>query len=296
MFRNEGIWNDLESRAEAGGMIANSALPEVVVRYDSPYTMLLGMLTETKHSKPDGSDDCRVAYGQAKTARPMVERSVHNPLRFPSWFGAWRMNLLWIKRWSCLALVMLVAACASTTITDSWKNPAYKGGVFHSLLVVGVTDSPTNRRIFEEEFSRTLRDAGVNAIASYTLIPQNGKLDERTLKDAVRSQGLEGVLMTRLVRREKETVYDTTRYASAYAPNPNPDRLYGYYSTAWPRYGTPEVREYESVVLETTLWNAADSELVWTGTTSTFAPSRVQSATAGFAKVMIDALKERNLI
>ena len=67
--------------------IANSALPELVIRYVSPYTMLLSMLTETENAKPDGSDDCRAAYAKAKDARPELTRSGHNPFNFLPWFG-----------------------------------------------------------------------------------------------------------------------------------------------------------------------------------------------------------------
>jgi len=206
------------------------------------------------------------------------------------------MRCFWIKRWSSMALVVLVAACASTTLTGAWKNPAYEGGAFHKLLVVGATDSPTDRRIFEDVFARALREAGVDAVASYTVIPQEGKIDEGTLKDAVRSQGLQGVVMTRLVRIDKQTVV-TPGYVSTLPSVRYRDSLYGYYATAWAPYGRPpEVREIESAVLETTLWDAADSKLVWTGTTSTFAPSNVQSATADFATVVISELKARKLL
>jgi hypothetical protein len=198
-------------------------------------------------------------------------------------------------RW-CVALLVLASACASTSLTGAWRNPAYTGGAFHKLLVVGTTDSPTDRRVFEDSFVAALRDAGVEAIASHSLIPQDGKIDEPALKNTVREHGLDGVIMTRLVRIDTQTVV-TPSYVSTLPSLRYRDSLYGYYSTAWPPYGmAPEVREYKSAVLETTLWNAADSKLVWTGTTSTFAPSSIQSATADFAKVMISELKTRDLL
>jgi hypothetical protein len=200
------------------------------------------------------------------------------------------------KGWWCMALLALASACASTSLTGAWRNPAYTGGAFHKLLVVGATESPTDRRVFEDTFAAALRGAGVEAIASHTLIPQEGKIDETTLKSAVREHGLDGVIMTRLVRIDTQTVV-TPSYVSTLPSVRYRDSLYGYYATAWPPYGMPpEAREYKSAVLETTLWNAADSKLVWTGTTSTFAPSSVQSASADFAKVMIDELKTRDLL
>ena len=207
------------------------------------------------------------------------------------------MNWMTPLRATAVALTLLLAACASTTLTNAWKDPAYKGAGFRKLLVVGATDSPTNRRIFEEEFARALRAAGVDALPSYTVIAQDGKkIDEAMLKDVVRRQGLDGVVMTRLVRIDKQTVYTPGYYWGVPALGYR-DSLYGYYNGAWSPYALPaEVREYESAVLETTLWNAADEKLVWTATTSTFAPSSVKSATADFSKVVIEELRARKLL
>jgi len=195
------------------------------------------------------------------------------------------------------AALLLLAACASTTLTNAWKDPAYSGGGFRRLLVVGATDSPTHRRVFEDEFARALRAAGVEAVASYTLIAQDDtKIDDAALKAVVRKQGLDGVIMTRLVRIDKKTVY-TPGYAWGVPALAYRDSLYGYYNGAWSPYAMPaEVREYESAVLETTLWNAADDKLVWTATTETFAPSNVKSATLDFAGVLIEELKARKLL
>jgi hypothetical protein len=207
------------------------------------------------------------------------------------------MKLTRLKAIAIAALALLLAACASTTLTNAWKDPAYTGGGFRKLLVVGATDSPTHRRIFEEEFSRALRAAGVDAVASYTVIAEDGKkINAAMLKDAVRKQGLDGVVMTRLVRIDKQTVY-TPGYAWGVPALGYRNSLYGYYDTAWSPYAMPaEIREYESAVLETTLWNAADETLVWTATTSTFAPSDVKSATTDFSKVVIEELRARKLL
>ena len=67
--------------------VASRALPELVIRYVSPYTMLLGMLSETENAKPDGSDDCRAAFARAKDARPELTKSGNNPFKFLPWFA-----------------------------------------------------------------------------------------------------------------------------------------------------------------------------------------------------------------
>ena len=195
------------------------------------------------------------------------------------------------------ALVALLWACAATSLTNAWKEPDYKGGGFKTLLVIGATESATNRRIFESGFSRALSAAGVEAVASYTVIPQDGKIEEAALRAAVRKQGLDGVIITRLVRVDKKTVYTPGYYAGGVPAVGYRNSVYGYYNGAWSPYARPaEVREYESAVLETSLWNAADEKLVWTATTETFAPSNVKSAADDFSKVMIEELRARKLL
>lgn len=197
---------------------------------------------------------------------------------------------------TALGAALLLAACAATSLTSAWTDPSYAGGGFHSLLVVGASDSPTYRRVFEDEFSRALRAAGVQAVQSYTLIPQEGRVDEAALKSVVREQGLDGVVMTRLLRIDTQTVY-TPGHAWTFPAVGYRNSLYGYYAIAWLPYGMPpSVREYSSAVLETTLWNAADDKLVWTATTSTFAPESVKSATEDFSEVVIAALRARKLL
>ena len=72
-------------------------------------------------------------------------------------------------------------------------------------MVMGVSTQPSVRRVFEDEFVGELKAAGVGAVASYTVIPQDGKADEATLQQAVREADADGALTTRLVRIETKT-------------------------------------------------------------------------------------------
>jgi hypothetical protein len=49
--------------------IATGALPGLLIRYSNPYTIFLGALMDTSSAQPDGSADCRAAYGKAGEAR-----------------------------------------------------------------------------------------------------------------------------------------------------------------------------------------------------------------------------------
>jgi hypothetical protein len=45
-------------------------LPEMFIRYSNPYTIFLGALMNSSSAQPDGSADCRAAYGKVGEARP----------------------------------------------------------------------------------------------------------------------------------------------------------------------------------------------------------------------------------
>jgi hypothetical protein len=52
---------------------------------------------------------------------------------------------------AALTLIALaLAACAATSLTNSWKSPDYKGPALKKLLVVGVSNQPVVRRTFED--------------------------------------------------------------------------------------------------------------------------------------------------
>lgn len=190
---------------------------------------------------------------------------------------------------------LLSGGCASTTITNVWRDPSYTGAPFKNVLVMGVSDETGARRIFEDEFSAKLKSVGVVAIPSYTFIPQDGPADRATLDAAIAKAGAQGVLVTRLLKVDRRTQY-SPGYVRAVPAVGHYRDFHGYYSSMWVHYSPPQRYEFEIVVLETNLWQAEKGELVWSGMTESFAPSDVRRATREFADVIIKALREQKLI
>jgi hypothetical protein len=190
----------------------------------------------------------------------------------------------------CVAVLALVG-CAATTLQNSWRDPNYKGPPLKKVMVVGVSNQADTRRTFEDEFVKQLKADGVEGIQSYIFIPQNGKAEEAQVKEALQKSGADGVLITRLVR-----VDVNTQVVPAYSAAPGMG-LYGGYTGAWGGYYEPAaVYQTDTLVIETSLYGAGDSVLLWSGTTQTFAPTNVKKDMADFAKVIIDALKKQKLI
>ena len=195
-----------------------------------------------------------------------------------------------VRRWPAWAvLALLLAACASTTLTNQWKNPEYSGPPLRKVLVLGVSKQPSVRRVFEDEFAAQLQAAGVQAVPSYTFLPEDGQADQAVLEKIVLDIGADGVLVTRLVKEEQKTQYSPGMYYP-YAG------FYGWYSSYWMGYYEPSVHTYDVVTTETSLYSPPQSRLVWSGTTEMFAPSDVKKSTSELAAVIIKALRGQGII
>jgi hypothetical protein len=188
--------------------------------------------------------------------------------------------------------LLLLGGCASTSLVNQWKAPDYTGGAMRKVMVVGVTQQPSVRRVFEDEFATRLKAAGVEAVPSYTVIKEDGQADEAVLESAVQGMGADGVLVTRLVSKEQVTQVSPGFYHPAPAIG-----FYGWYSSAWMGYyEPPTVYQYDVVTAETSLYSPPQSRLVWSGTTETFSPADVKKETAGFAEIIIGALRKEGII
>lgn len=205
------------------------------------------------------------------------------------------MNML---RVPLAGTVMLAAlcGCATTELTNTWKDPQYAGGAVKKVMVVGISTQAGVRRTFEDTFAEILKTNGVEVVPSHTLVPQDGPMPEDRLRAAVVQSGADAVLITRMVERETEILITPA------APMPAPAGLRrygysGYYSSAWYGYYEPStVRQYGYLIAETTLFTGDNPEPVWTGTTRTMESKDIRGATEGFAKPVIAALKKEGLI
>ena len=199
----------------------------------------------------------------------------------------WGMNTLGLA-----LLALLLCACASTKLINSWRDSGYAGPPLSKILVIGVTKQSGIRRTFEDIFAEQLRAHHVEGIRGYTLIPDDGEVPQERLAQAVQASGAQGVLITRLVKVDRQTQY----YPGTYV-GPRLGGFYGYYSSAWIGfYDPPQYYTYDVVTSETSLFEAKANRLLWSGTSETFSPRDVKRDTSEFASVIIKALAEQGLV
>jgi hypothetical protein len=188
-----------------------------------------------------------------------------------------------------LVCFCLPASCATTKMTDVWRDDAYRGTI-RKVVVIGIFKEPDTRKIFEDEFADRLRARGVDATASHKIVSDAEQPDKDVVIGKIRKLGADAVLVTRVVDTETMKTYVP---GQAYAV-PTHYSYYGaYYSYSY-RPGYTETEGY--AYMETNLYGLGDEKLIWSGRSKTkFSATRYELIQA-YVKTMLDGLSEAKLL
>lgn len=190
--------------------------------------------------------------------------------------------------------LLMMTSCSTTALDSVWKDPHYQGGKLEKVLVIGVAKQQTNRRLFEDLFVAQLKTYGTDALASYTIIPSEEKLDKASVQSKIETLGVGAVLVTRLVDIKKERDFvPTSGYPTSYYKN---DWYRGYTRS----YGSIDVpgyyAQYEVVTLETNIYDTQTEKLIWSGLSDTVLEDSVKVAIESVIKAIIKKLSDDQLI
>jgi hypothetical protein len=182
-----------------------------------------------------------------------------------------------------LIALFLLSACATTTTTNIWRDQTYQGPV-KKILIMGISKKQGVQRFFEDEFFRQLRGRGTDAVAGYSILPYDEKMDKDFIAAKAREIGADAVLVTRPLGRKTER---------AYMPGSPYYRPGGYYGYA---YSPGYIVEDEYVFLETNLFDVATEKLIWSAESETVILASDQELIKEFIRTMIAKLAADRLI
>ncbi len=113
-----------------------------------------------------------------------------------------------------IAIMLAIALAASgaqgkAKLVASVKNPGYSGQRLHRVLVIGMSNNPAIRSDFEDAMAAGLTRDGVEAIPGNTILlrPDSANMDMDYLKAQIREHKIEAVLVSRLIKDEKNVTY-----------------------------------------------------------------------------------------
>jgi len=191
-----------------------------------------------------------------------------------------------------LVIGTLFSCSPATKIEKSWVEPGatVAKSPDNKVMIIAMVKDETSRRVIEDELAKRIK---ATSVASYRFLSTDmiKAASEEALNNMVTKEKFTHILLMRLADIEKETSYvpgTTTGYYGGYG------RYYGYgaamYST--PGYYTTD----KNYFIETTLYSVNPNKLLWTGTTKTVNPSKVEKAVNQIADVVVAKMKEDKLI
>ena len=191
-----------------------------------------------------------------------------------------------------LGIGAFVACGPSTEIVKSWMEPGttFSPTGSEKILVIGLVKDEASRRIVEDNLVKRLK---VKGVASYTILTEEmvKAAKEDVLEAHLKSGGFTHVLVSRLADVEKETSYvpgTTTGYYGGYG------RYYGYGAGM---YGsTGYYQEDKNYMVETTVYSIDPNKLLWTGTTKTVNPSKMDKTINEIADAVTYQMQKEGFI
>ena len=185
---------------------------------------------------------------------------------------------------SVLVSAALVSCGPSTKIEKSWMEPgtSVSPGANNKTMVIALVKDETSRRVIEDQLVKRL---GGSSTSSYTMLP-NGSTEDQ-LKQKLTEGSYTHVLLMRLADVEKETSYvpgTTTAFYGGYG------RYYGYGAGM---YGTPGYYTTDkNYFVETTVYGVNPDKLLWTATTKTVNPSKMEKTVNEIADAVSEKMKK----
>jgi hypothetical protein len=193
---------------------------------------------------------------------------------------------------------LAVLAADSPKLEFSWKNPSYTGGAFTNILVLALNGQAANRADFEDALVAAFVRQGETVSPSYEFMPRPDvtPIDMKDLRELVREQRFDAIVVARLTKRDSKTTYVP---GQVYTPYPYYGTFYGYYGALSPLIYSPGYMKTEKVAqVEVNFYSTAkpDGELVWTGTTNTFQVSSAMKTIKGLVKIVAKEIEKQNII
>jgi len=164
---------------------------------------------------------------------------------------------------SCV--VWLMASCApSTQLTKSWTDPSVTPETvkpFKKVLVIARIKDETSNRIAEDKIVSQIKSG--QAVPSYTFLSPTDTA-AASVNAKLQAAGFDGLIVMRLTEVNKSLDYQpSVGYRGFYR--------YG--------YGSPgTLSEDQTFNVQTSIYSLNPDKMLWSGTTSTFNPSKLEKA------------------
>lgn len=193
-----------------------------------------------------------------------------------------------------LFVSIFLSACATTHLVSTWQTEKPVEPL-KKILIIGVSDKTTNRRLFEDIFSRELEAVGVKARASYLDLPDAKAITRESVEALVKGTDYDAVLVTHYEGTNEQMVYQPGTAYSGYGYN-NPN-YWGHYNSVYSAVYSPGYYvNYKYVYLQTRIFSVKNGEVIWSARSETTNSTNLTKSIEELAVAVIKSLKSSALI
>lgn len=207
-----------------------------------------------------------------------------------------------MKKIIFLIAPLLFLNCSSIQVVDSWKNEDMVFFKPQKLLVVGVTDNLTARKIFEEKLKNEFLKRNINAVESTNIFDEAFTDSEKSEEEiqqmiaGLSEKGFDAVIISAVKGVEEENSY----YPGYYTINYNWTRFGKYYYRYQDIYYNPAYyNEFSVYRVETSIYNIneqSDKSLVWVGSFYIVDPHSIKNTVNEYVTTIMKRLEQEKVI
>jgi hypothetical protein len=192
------------------------------------------------------------------------------------------------RRWAVQLMTVTVmglgAGCASTTMSDTWVDPAAKGAGMSRVAVISLAPDEGMRRMVEDEFVK--EPTNTILVPSYRILEGVDLKDREAVKARLRQAHFDGALVTRLAGVTERVVTTAGPYVG----------FNDYYDWAYASSHGYGLETQRTVRVISTLYSLGDGKLVWSGVSKTFEPASAKQVVNEVSHEVAKALQKDRLI
>ncbi len=181
-------------------------------------------------------------------------------------------------------------------------NKDHQARSFDKLLVIGMSTNVVARATVEDELVYFLRMKGINAIAASSVLPPNRRVvsePAEVQKQKLIDAGYDGVMAISLLEKKDETKYvqGTGTYAPVTFYGGHYQSLYTYYPHMYSNVYQPGYYvNSQTIILNTSLFNVNDGELLWSAQSKTVDPASLDEFANSYSKSMVTHLLKKEIL
>ena len=167
-----------------------------------------------------------------------------------------------ILSYSALITAAVFLNACNTAKIQTWTDPAFDGRPLGKTMVLGIGESNSRIRQYEDLFALRLFELGVPAGSLHATCKVPEKPDRAELEAMLKTNDVDSIIVTRILSETERNQLVSTGYYST----PIYSSYWGYYSYGYSiSFHDAEISNFREFELETNLYDVETEKLVWSG-------------------------------